>query len=136
MFAEGEISRMGSTLPFRRGLKRIVKNRNAPIVPVHLDRVYGSFGSSQQGRLRLLPDRIPMPVTVSFGAPMSNDTLPADVRVEVERLSEVAARCARRAQAAARRLRAPRHGGRLGGNVSRTRRARSCRAAPRWQALW
>ena len=32
-----------------------------------------------------------MPVTVSFGAPMSNDTLPADVRVEVERLSEVAA---------------------------------------------
>ena len=91
LFAEGEISRMGSTLPFRRGLKRIVRKRNAPIVPVHLDRVYGSFGSSQQGRVRLLPDRIPMPVTVSFGAPMSNDALPADVRVEVERLAESAA---------------------------------------------
>lgn len=91
LFAEGEISRMGSTLPFRRGLKRIVKNRNAPIVPVHLDRVYGSFGSSQQGRVRWLPDRIPMHVTVSFGAPMPNDALPADVRVEVEGLAEGAA---------------------------------------------
>ncbi|MCK5940598.1 MAG: MFS transporter [Planctomycetes bacterium] len=91
LFAEGEISRMGSTLPFRRGLKRIVKNRNAPIVPVHLDRVYGSLGSSRQGRVRLLPTRIPCPVTVSFGEPMANDARPEDVRLAVEALAERAA---------------------------------------------
>ena len=91
LFAEGEISRMGSTLPFRRGLKRIVKGRNAPIIPVHLDRVYGSFGSSRQGRLQWLPTKIPCPVTVSFGEPMSNEVMPEEVRVAVEHLAERAA---------------------------------------------
>src|SRR5690606_4648707 len=90
LFAEGEISRMGSTLPFRRGLKRIVKGRNAPIIPVHLDRVYGSFGSSLQGRMQWLPTKIPCPVTVSIGAPMPNDALPEEVRVAVNNLAEAA----------------------------------------------
>ena len=88
MFAEGEISRMGSTLPFRRGLKRLVKGRNAKIVPAHLDRVYGSLGSAQQGRVKWLPTRIPCPVTVSFGEPMANDARPEDVRLAVEQLAE------------------------------------------------
>lgn len=92
LFAEGEISRMGSTLPFRRGLKRIVKGRNAPIIPVHLDRVYGSFGSSRQGRMQWLPTKIPCPVTVSFGEPMSNESRPDEVRVAVEHLAEGASR--------------------------------------------
>ena len=91
MFAEGEISRMGSTLPFRRGLKRLVKGRNAPIIPTHLDRVYGSLGSSQQGRTRWLPNSIPCDVTVSFGAPMDNDARPEEVRASVEALAEGAA---------------------------------------------
>lgn len=90
LFAEGEISRMGSTLPFRRGLKRIVKGRNAPIIPMHLDRVYGSLGSSRLGRTQWLPTKIPCPVTVSFGDPMSSDALPEEVRVAVEHLAESA----------------------------------------------
>lgn len=92
MFAEGEISRMGSTLPFRGGLNRIVKGRSAPIIPVHLGRVYGSFGSSRQGRLKWLPTKIPCPVTVSFGEPMSNEVRPDEVRVAVENLAEGASR--------------------------------------------
>ncbi|MCB9877930.1 MAG: MFS transporter [Planctomycetes bacterium] len=92
IFAEGEISRMGSTLPFRRGMQRLVKGRDARVVPVHLDRVYGSFGSARQGRTRLLPQRLRYPVTVSFGAPMQNDVAPADVRAAVEGLAERAAR--------------------------------------------
>jgi len=91
MFAEGEISRMGSTLPFRRGLKRIVRNRDAAVVPVHLDRVYGSLGSPVQGRMQWWPTRIPYPVTVSFGAPMPRDVQPEEVRVAVEALAENAA---------------------------------------------
>jgi len=88
LFAEGEISRMGSTLPFRRGLQRIVKGRNAPIIPMHLDRVYGSLGSSRLGRMQWLPTKIPCPVTVSFGDPMSTEVAPEEVRLAVEHLAE------------------------------------------------
>lgn len=88
LFAEGEISRMGSTLPFRRGLQRIVKGRNAPIIPMHLDRVYGSLGSSRLGRMQWLPTKIPCPVTVSFGDPMSTEVRPEEVRLAVENLAE------------------------------------------------
>lgn len=91
IFAEGEISRMGSTLPFRRGMKRLVKNRDAVVVPVHLDRVYGSLGSAQQGRTRWLPTRLHYPVTVSFGEPMPSDVAPEQVRDSVEGLAERAA---------------------------------------------
>src|SRR5690606_137069 len=56
----------------------------------HLDRVYGSFGSSLQGRMQWLPTKIPCPVTVSIGAPMPNDALPEEVRVAVNNLAEAA----------------------------------------------
>ena len=54
--------------PFQRGLQRIVKGRTTPIIPVHLDRLMGSIFSPASHRR--LPERIPYPVTVSFGKPM------------------------------------------------------------------
>ncbi len=92
LFAEGEISRMGSTLPFRRGLQRIVKGRQAPIVPVHLDRVYGTLGSARSGRVQWWPTRVPCPVTVSLGEPLPNTAPPVDVRRAVDELGEAAFR--------------------------------------------
>jgi acyl-[acyl-carrier-protein]-phospholipid O-acyltransferase/long-chain-fatty-acid--[acyl-carrier-protein] ligase len=63
-------------LPFRRGFERIMKDVEAPIVPVHLDGVWGSIFSFEKGRfLWKLPPRIPYPVTVSFGAPMPHERL-------------------------------------------------------------
>ena len=67
LFAEGEISRMGRTRPFRDGLKRIIKGRNAPIIPMHLDRIYGSLGSSRLGRLQRTP-------TTSSGTQLTRST--------------------------------------------------------------
>ncbi|HEX6812890.1 MAG TPA: MFS transporter [Planctomycetota bacterium] len=90
MFAEGEISRMGSTLPFRRGLQRIVKGRTANIVPVHLDRVYGGLLSARQGRVQWWPTKVPCPVTVSFGSQLDSKVSPADVRRAVDDLGEAA----------------------------------------------
>jgi acyl-[acyl-carrier-protein]-phospholipid O-acyltransferase/long-chain-fatty-acid--[acyl-carrier-protein] ligase len=92
LFAEGEISRMGSTLPFRRGLQRIVKGRQAPIVAVHLDRVYGGLLSARQGRVQWLPTQVPCPVTVSFDEPIDNTTPPEQVRRRVDLLAERAGR--------------------------------------------
>ncbi|MCA8948010.1 MAG: MFS transporter [Planctomycetes bacterium] len=90
LFAEGEISRVGSTLPFRRGMERIVRGRDTVIVPVHLDRVYGSLLSSRGGHVQLLPTRIPCPVTVSFGTALPPDVAPAEVRHRVETLAGAA----------------------------------------------
>lgn len=90
LFAEGEITRMGSTLPFRRGMQRIVKGREVPVVPVHLDRVYGSLGSARRGRVRLWPTKVPCPVTVSIGEPMASTAAPVEVRRAVDALAESA----------------------------------------------
>lgn len=88
LFAEGEISRMGSTLPFRRGMERILKGRTVPVLPVHLDRVYGSLFSARAGRLQWWPTRIPCPVTVSFGEPLPSTVSPVEVRRCVDELAE------------------------------------------------
>src|SRR3954468_8050448 len=71
IFAEGQITRIGHLLPFRRGFERIMRNTDAPLVPVHLDGVWGSIFSYERGRfLWKLPRQVPYPVTVSFGPPM------------------------------------------------------------------
>ena len=62
IFAEGQITRIGQLLPFRRGFERIMKDVEAPIIPVALDGVWGSIFSFEQGRfLWKLPRRIPYP---------------------------------------------------------------------------
>ncbi len=89
IFPEGQITRTGVLLPFRRGFERILKGRSAPIIPVHLDRVWGSIFSYAGGRfVWKWPERIPYPVTVSFGAPLPPDTPIHEVRQAVQVLGE------------------------------------------------
>lgn len=91
IFAEGQITRTGMLLPFRRGLERIVKSRPVPIIPVNLDRVWGSIFSREGGRfVTKWPRRVPYPVTVSFGSAMPAGTPLHDVRRAVHELGEAA----------------------------------------------
>ncbi len=91
IFAEGQITRTGMMQPFRRGLERIVKGRSAPIIPVHLDGVWGSIFSHAGGRfVTKLPHRVPYPVTVTFGEPLPAGTSVHEVRTSVHELAEVA----------------------------------------------
>src|SRR5262249_61771304 len=91
IFAEGQITRTGMLLPFRRGLERIAKGRSAPIIPVHLDRVWGSIFSHASGRfLTKLPERVPYPVTVSFGSALAAGAQPHDVPQAVQDLDAAA----------------------------------------------
>lgn len=91
IFPEGQITRTGNLLSFRRGFERIVKGRHVPIVPVHLDRVWGSLFSFVGGRfLTKWPERIPYPVTVSFGAPVPAETPAYELRRFVRELGEAA----------------------------------------------
>lgn len=91
IFPEGQITRTGTLLPFRRGFERIVKGRTVPIIPVHLDRVWGSIFSFTQGRfVSKWPERIPYPVTVSFGTPQPASTPAYELRRLVRELGEAA----------------------------------------------
>ncbi len=87
IFAEGQITRIGQLLPFRRGLERIMKGIDAPIIPVHLDGVWGSIFSYERGRfIWKVPRQIPYPITVSYGKPMPSTATSFEVREAVQAL--------------------------------------------------
>lgn len=93
IFAEGAISRTGNLLPFKKGLERIVEGLDVPVIPVHLDRVWGSIFSFKGGRFFWKwPTHFPYPVTVSFGAPMPSRTKAAEIRQAVMELGSEAVR--------------------------------------------
>ena len=92
IFAEGAISRTGSLLPFRRGLEKIVAGLGVPVIPVHLDRLWGSIFSFERGKfLWKWPKHLPYPVTVSFGAPMPSSAEAHAVRQAILELGSEAA---------------------------------------------
>ena len=87
IFAEGQITRIGQLLPFQRGFERIMKNVEAPIIPVSLDGVLGSPTSFERGHMvRWFPEHLPHRVTVSFGTPMPPTATPVEVREAVQTL--------------------------------------------------
>jgi acyl-[acyl-carrier-protein]-phospholipid O-acyltransferase/long-chain-fatty-acid--[acyl-carrier-protein] ligase len=87
IFAEGSITRTGNLQTFKRGMEKIAEGIDAPIIPVHLDRLWGSIFSFAKGRFfGKRPRRWPYPVTVSFGRPMPPDTPAHAVRQAVSEL--------------------------------------------------
>src|SRR6185295_1388561 len=87
IFAEGQITRIGHLLPFRRGFERIMKDVEAPIIPVGLDGVWGSIFSFEKGRfLWKWPRQLPYPVTVNYGKPLPHTATPFEVRQSVQAL--------------------------------------------------
>lgn len=87
IFAEGQISRTGQMLPFRKGFERIMRGVDAPIIPVLLDRLWGSIWSFADGRFFWkMPRRIPYRIGVGFGKPLPPD---ADTVVVREAIMEL-----------------------------------------------
>jgi acyl-[acyl-carrier-protein]-phospholipid O-acyltransferase/long-chain-fatty-acid--[acyl-carrier-protein] ligase len=87
IFPEGQMTRIGQMLPFRRGMERIMKGVDAPIIPVHLDGVWGSVFSFSGGHfLWKFPRRIPYPVRVTFGKPLPPASTSLEVRQTVQEL--------------------------------------------------
>ena len=87
IFAEGQITRIGQMLPFRRGYEKIMKEVDAPIIPVHLDGVWGSIFSYSRSKFFFkMPQRIPYRVTVSYGEPLPHNAPPNRVREAVQEL--------------------------------------------------
>jgi len=87
IFGEGQISRIGQLLPFARGMERIMRGQDAPIVPVCLDGVWGSlFSFSRRRFFWKLPERPLEPVTVCYGPPLPATTPAFEVRQVVQQL--------------------------------------------------
>ena len=87
IFVEGAVSRTGNLQPFKRGFERIVAGLDVPIIPVYLDRVWGSVFSFKRGKFFWkLPERVPFPVTIAFGTPMPSTTTAPDARLALMEL--------------------------------------------------
>jgi acyl-[acyl-carrier-protein]-phospholipid O-acyltransferase/long-chain-fatty-acid--[acyl-carrier-protein] ligase len=87
IFPEGQMTRIGQMLPFRRGMERIMKGVDVPIIPAHLDGVWGSIFSFAGGRfLWKLPRHLPYPVRVTFGEPLPATATSTEARHAVQDL--------------------------------------------------
>ena len=73
IFPEGQISRIGLTLPFYRGLEVILGGRSdVPVVPVAFDNLWGSLYSRSGGRFfRKWPKGLRRTVNVVIGPPVA-----------------------------------------------------------------
>jgi acyl-[acyl-carrier-protein]-phospholipid O-acyltransferase/long-chain-fatty-acid--[acyl-carrier-protein] ligase len=89
IFAEGQITRTGALNEFHRGYERIMKNVDAPIVPVALVGVWGSIFSFERGKFFWKwPRHIFYPVTIRYGKNLPPTATPDEVRAVVENLLE------------------------------------------------
>ncbi|MBP9854590.1 MAG: MFS transporter [Candidatus Omnitrophica bacterium] len=87
IFPEGQLTRTGNTLKFSGGVEHIVKGVECPIIPIHLDRIWGSIFSWENGKfLWKWPKIFPYPVTVSFGDPLSSTTTAFEIRSHIMEL--------------------------------------------------
>jgi len=87
IFPEGEITRIGQMLPFRRGFERIIKGIDVPIIPVNIDGIWGSIFSFSRGHfLWKWPRSIPYPVRITFGKPLPSTATAPEVRQAVQEL--------------------------------------------------
>ncbi len=88
IFAEGSITRTGQLLPFHKGFERIMKNLpDVPIIPVYIDELWNSIFAFRDGKvIWKLPKRIPIRVTLAFGAPLPGNSNTSTVRQAVQEL--------------------------------------------------
>lgn len=78
IFPEGQISRTGVLMELRKGFEIMARKANAPVVPVFIDRLWGSiFSFWGQRYLWKLPERFPYPVFVNIGRPIAPDRIDA-----------------------------------------------------------
>ncbi len=91
IFPEGAITRDGEMADFKPGMLRIVEGTGAPIVPVFLDKLWGSIFSYERGRLLWKwPKRWPFVVPVHFGTPLHEPFDVVSVREAVVQLGKQA----------------------------------------------
>jgi acyl-[acyl-carrier-protein]-phospholipid O-acyltransferase/long-chain-fatty-acid--[acyl-carrier-protein] ligase len=81
IFPEGQMTRIGQMMPFRRGMERILKGVDVPVVPMNIDGIWGSIFSFAGGKFFWKrPRKIPYPVRVTFGKALPATVTAAEAR--------------------------------------------------------
>jgi acyl-[acyl-carrier-protein]-phospholipid O-acyltransferase/long-chain-fatty-acid--[acyl-carrier-protein] ligase len=102
IFCEGGISRTGQIMGFKRGLEWLLERVESPILPVHIDGMWGSLLSFSEGRyFSKWPRGCRRTITLVYGDPLPAGTHPAEARLALQELSATSVR--RRMLASARR---------------------------------
>jgi acyl-[acyl-carrier-protein]-phospholipid O-acyltransferase / long-chain-fatty-acid--[acyl-carrier-protein] ligase len=84
IFPEGQMTRIGQMMPFRRGMERILKGVDVPVIPANIDGIWGSIFSFSGGKFFWKwPRKIPYPVRVTFGAPLPATVTATEARQSV-----------------------------------------------------
>ncbi len=84
IFPEGQMTRIGQMMPFRRGMERILKGLQVPVIPMHIDGIWGSIFSFSGGKFFWKrPRKIPYPVRVTFGKPLPATVTSTEARQAV-----------------------------------------------------
>lgn len=77
IFPEGQMTRLGMLLPFRRGFEHIMRGIEEPIIPVAIDGAYDTLFALPGGRRKPIlfgpPAKKPV-LHVVFGKPLASDT--------------------------------------------------------------
>lgn len=86
IYPEGQITRIGALLEFRRGFERIVAGTGVPVIPVAIDNLWESNWSLKDGRMwRSLRLRLTRrPISVVFGRPLPDSVTAPELRQAVE----------------------------------------------------
>ncbi len=87
IFPEGTITRTGQLQAFKPGLKNILKGRDAPVVPMWLDGMWGSIFSFSGGKFFFKwPKKFRRTLTLYIGEPLPGQTPLEQVRTQVQSL--------------------------------------------------
>jgi len=90
IFPEGELTRTGSMLPFRRGVEKLIEgvaSKNVPIIPVYIDQVWGSIFSYERGKFFFkIPHEMPAKLSITFGQPLLAGATSQEIRKAVTEL--------------------------------------------------
>lgn len=74
IFPEGGLSRTGQIQGFKPGVLKIAGGTGAPVVPVYIDQMWGSFFSYQGGRpFRRIPRTFRRPVSIHVEKPLPDE---------------------------------------------------------------
>ena len=92
LFPEGTLTRTGTLSELQKGFELIARQSDgAPVIPVRLDRAWGSIFSFAGNKFfKKRPRQVPYPVSVVFGEPVRGKPTSEHVRDEMMRLSVTA----------------------------------------------
>ena len=87
IFPEGGLSPDGRLQPFKKGVERIIEQRDVYVIPVAICNLWGSIFSRKEPLHRRIPKRLWRPVELLIGEPIPANEVTADgLRDAVERL--------------------------------------------------